>query len=135
MSTNQILPPEIASRRYQTQAVIGTVLFIVLVTCIAGPAREGTHGPWRTIVALLPMLPLIWTFWAVVQYLGRADELVRRVNLEALAVAAGFTAFLSLAYGLLEDLAGFPHIALWWIFVAVDLFWALAALILWRRYQ
>lgn len=135
MNTNRILPLEGVSRRYQAQALVGTVLFIILVATLAGPAREGEQGFSHTIVVLLPMLPLIWTFWAVVRYLGRTDELVRRVNLEALAVAAGLTAFLSLAYGLLEDRASFPHIALWWVFVAIDVFWALAVLILWRRYR
>lgn len=135
MNTKTTLSQAEASRRYQTQAVIGLVFFIILVSVIAGPARETLVGNGRTALILLPMLPLAWFFWAFIQYLGRADELVRRVHIEALAVAAGATSFLALGYGLLEALARFPRLELWWVFVAVGLIWSLAGFILWRRYR
>jgi hypothetical protein len=135
MKTSIPVSPKAASRRYQTQMAVSLVLYMVLLSACVEFLKGVESGPWRVVLALLPIVPLLWAFRAVIQYLARADELQRRVQLEALSIAAGATAFLCLTYGFLEDLAGFPHLSMWWAFVVVDLVWAAAAFILWRRYK
>lgn len=135
MKTPNPLSPKIAARRYQTQMAVSLVMYMVVLSACLQFLKGVSAGPWRIVLALLPLLPLLWAFRAVIQYLARADELQRRVQLEALSIAAGATAFLCLTYGFLEDLAGFPHLSMWWGFVVVDLVWGAAAFFLWRRYK
>jgi hypothetical protein len=135
MKTQTPLSPKTAARRYQTQMTVSLVMYMVLLSACVELLKGGVAGPGRIVLALLPLLPLLWAFHAVIQYLARADELQRRVQLEALSIAAGATAFICLTYGFLEDLAGFPHLSMWWAFVVVDLVWGAAAFILWRRYK
>ncbi|HEY4128412.1 MAG TPA: hypothetical protein VGN70_10225 [Gammaproteobacteria bacterium] len=135
MNTKPPMSPAKASRRYQTQMVVAAVTYIALIAGTVDTLRAKPPMPERVLLALLPALPIAWMVWAVIRYLSRADELQRRVNIEALAIAAGTTAFLSLTYGFLEDLAGFPHVPLWWVFMVIDLVWAGSACILWRRYK
>lgn len=85
-------------------------------------------------VALLPLLPLMFMFAAVIRFVARTDEMLRRLHVYALAIAAGATAFLALTYGCLE-MAGMPKLSAWWTFMCVDLIWAIAVCILKRRYR
>lgn len=135
MQTKQALSPAVASRRYQTRVAVAMVLYMALIAATVHLLKSGVVGPLRIALALLPALPIAWVMAAVIRYLSQADELQRRVHVEALAIAAGVAAFLSLSYGLLEDMVGFPRLPLWWMFMVIDLVWAGAACILWRRYR
>jgi len=129
------MTPTKANRRYQTEVVVAMVIYMALMAVVVPILKGQPPLSERVILAVLPALPVTWVIWAVIKFLGRADELQRRVHIEALAIAAGVTAFLSLSYGFLEDMAGFPHIPLWWVFMVIDLVWAGAGCILWRRYK
>src|SRR5690348_4367747 len=133
MNTNPRMSPKKANRRYQTEVVVAMVMYMALMAAVVPTLKAQPPLPERVTLAILPVLPVVWVIWAVIKYLRRADELQRRVHIEALAIAAGVTAFLSLSYGFLEDMAGFPHIPLWWVFMVIDLVWAGAGCILWRR--
>jgi len=129
------MTPKKATHRYQTEVVVAMVIYMALMAAVVPILKDQPPLPERLFLAILPVLPVTWVIWAVIKYLIRADELQRRVHIEALAIAAGITAFLSLSYGFLEDMAGFPHIPLWWVFMVIDLVWAGAGCILWRRYK
>ena len=135
MNTQPRMTPTKANRRYQTEVVVAMVLYMVLMAVVVPILKTQPPLLERVSLAMLPVLPVTWVIWAVIKYLRRADELQRRVHIESLAIAAGVTAFLSLSYGFLEDMAGFPHIPLWWAFMVIDLVWAGAGCILWRRYK
>jgi hypothetical protein len=92
-------------------------------------------GALRTMLAVLPALPVLWMLWSVHVFMARTDELIRRVHKEALAVAAGVTAAFSIVYGLLEESAGFPHLSARWAILVMGVAWAISSLLLWRRYK
>ncbi len=132
---NTKLNPEKAKRRHEFQVMGGMAVYALLLFACMRLLRQGP-APWlKLVLALLPTLPVIWVMWSVIRYLGRTDELQRRVHLESLAIAAGVTAFLTLTYGFLEEFAGLPHIAAWWTFVLIDVVWAVTGCVLWRRYR
>ena len=135
MNTKPRMTPAKANRRYQIEVVVAMLIYLLLMLAIVPVLRTQPPLPERVTLAILPALPVVWVMWAVIKYLGRADELQRRVLIESLAIAAGVTAFLSLSYGFLEDMAGFPHVPLWWVFMVIDLVWAASGCILWRRYK
>jgi hypothetical protein len=58
--------------------------------------------PVRVLVALLPLPAFVWFLWAFVTGVGEADELERRIQLEALAVAFPLTLLLVMTLGLLQ---------------------------------
>lgn len=74
---------------------------------------------WEEPVALLPLPTFIWFAWEVAGALRDADELQRRIHLEALALAFPATMLLLMSIGLLSTLPTDP------IVVPVTKLWAL----------
>lgn len=86
------------------------------------------------LLAAAPIAPALLMLRAQLRYLRTLDEFQRRVESEAVLIAAAFVAFATLAYGQLEDMAGFPHISMMWVFPALCIAWAIATLLVRRRY-
>jgi len=86
------------------------------------------------VVAALPVLPTCLALLVFVRYLGRMDELQRRIQLDAIAFAAGATAILTFTWGLLEN-AGFPHLSLIWVLPLLVALWGLATAVASWRYR
>lgn len=133
------LTQEQLKRRYIRQVFIAmSVYVVVLFICVhylkLAPQNQ-PPGVLRIVLALAPTLPVVWVMWSLIGFISRTDELQRRVHIEALAIAAGVTAFLSLTYGFLEDFAGLPHIPAWWTFVLIDMVWGASSCVMWCRYK
>ena len=92
------------------------------------------HAPWRVLVALAPVIPMIFGLLAFVRFFSKMDELQRRIQLEAFAFAFGGTAIVSFTYGFLEN-AGFPALSWIWVFPLMMALWGIGAGIASRRYQ
>ena len=58
---------------------------------------------WEFAIVSLPVLAFFWLVWAVQRALRRADELQRRIHLEALAMAFLTTMLAMMGLGLLEE--------------------------------
>jgi hypothetical protein len=74
-------------------------LYFVARFALESPALEGWQ---RVAVALLPVPVFAWFLWAVARWMQRADELERRIQLEALAIAFPLTGLLVMTLGLLQ---------------------------------
>ena len=135
MNIQARINPEAAGRRQRIHVLVAMSLYVVVLFACIRYLKTTPPGALRYALALLPTLPVIWVMWTMYVYLARADELQRRVHLEALSLAAGVTGFLCLTYGFLEDFAGLPHIPAWWTFVLMDAVWGAAGCVLWRRYK
>jgi hypothetical protein len=139
MKHNLNLTPEQDKRRWNRQMFFAmSVYLVVLFVCthyLKLTPQTTPPGALRIVLALLPTLPVIWVMWSLIGLITRMDELHRRVNIEAFAIAAGITAFLSLTYGFLEDFAGLPHIPAWWWFILIDFVWGGSTCLLLRRYR
>jgi hypothetical protein len=93
-----------------------------------------TRGWLQVLVAIAPVVPVIFVLASIVRLLSRIDEMQRRIHLEAMALAAGITALLALTCGFLEN-AGMPRLSGFWTFASISLLWAVFAIILQRRYR
>ncbi|TWI13424.1 hypothetical protein [Aerolutibacter ruishenii] len=81
-----------ALRRYYRASMLPGVLFLALTFAHEGAARHpGLTPVARTAFALAPVLALAWLFVAYLRFLRECDELERRIELDALAWAAGIT--------------------------------------------
>ena len=127
--------PEAAHRRHKYHVWVAMSLYVVVLLVCVRILKTTPPGTLRAVLALLPTLPVIWVMWSLYVFLTRADELQRRVHLEALAVAAGVAAFFTLTYGFLEQFAGFSHIPAWWTFILIDMVWGATSCVLWQRYK
>jgi hypothetical protein len=56
----------------------------------------------RVAIALVPLPPFLWLLWAFIREVRDADELERRIQLEALAIAFPLTLVLIMTLGLLQ---------------------------------
>lgn len=87
------------SRTAGVAVLVWMVLFLIarfsLESSVWSPAT-------RVTIALLPLPAFAWFLWAFVQGVREADELERRIQLEALAVAFPLTALLFMTLGLMQ---------------------------------
>jgi len=122
-----------ASRAYTREfltAMFGYVVLLPLSIVIG----SGLDPVPRALVALVPMIPLGFALRAYLRFLGRMDELARRIQLDALGFAFGAAGMLTLSYGFLEG-AGFPRLSYVWVFPLMIALWGIGGAIASRRYR
>jgi hypothetical protein len=107
-------------------ALIGSSTWLVVDGSLA--------SPWRDLIALSPMVPGALVVWAILRQLRRLDELQRRVQFEALALAFAGTAFISFSYGLLEA-HGYPRLSMFVVWPLMASLWMLGLVVAARRYK
>lgn len=90
-------------------------------------------GPLAYAVAAAPIILFAITGRAYVVFLRHADELVRKVHLEALAAAFGASAFFMLGWRLCERL-GAPKLDVDDPFFVMVIVWAVAQAVAFGRY-
>ncbi|HSD15793.1 MAG TPA: hypothetical protein VLC71_00850 [Thermomonas sp.] len=93
-----------ALRRYYRASVwpsVAFVAFVVLHECVSRQA--GPPASLRTAFALAPVLAMAWMFAVYLRFLRDCDELERRIELDALAWAAGIGLLAVLTAMLLLD--------------------------------
>lgn len=107
---------------------------VVLIASIAVIQHTSLPALLRAVVAVAPAIPTIFALFAFVRFLGRMDELQRRIQLEALGFAFGATAILTFAYGFLEN-AGLPQLSYIWVLPVMVALWGLGAAVASRHYS
>lgn len=88
----------------------------------------------RTLIVLMPMIPVCLFCWAIVRDMRRLDEMYLRIQFEALGFAFAASALLTFSYGFLENV-GAPHIPWLWVWPVMGLTWMIGLRIAKRRYQ
>jgi len=81
-----------ALQRYYRAGIVPGLAFLCLAAAHEFVSRQaGLAMPWRVGFALAPVLALGWMFAIYLDFLRDCDELERRIELGALAWAAGIT--------------------------------------------
>src|SRR5690349_23759122 len=111
-----------AKRRYLTEMAIVMALYVGTLTVAlrVGPGMQ--DGVAKTLMTMLPAIPVLLTVWVIARQFARADEFVRLRSLESIAVAAGVTAGLTFTYGFLENV-GFPRLSMFWVWGIMGFTW------------
>ncbi|MGH6950760.1 MAG: hypothetical protein ACREH4_07795 [Vitreimonas sp.] len=108
-----------AARRYRRDIAVAGGLYAGVVIGAALAIRSFDLPQWLVIVlALAPVAPMLMMLRSYLVFLRAIDEFQRRLQSEALAIAAAISLFASFAYGFLEEWADFPHVPLIWVFPA-----------------
>lgn len=126
-------PSEAAKRQYKVRFWIAMGVYVATIWPITKAAGHA-DGAWKLTLALTPLIPIVAIFVFAVQMIAGIDELERQIHIEALAIAAGVTALLSVTYGFLE-VAGMPRPSAWFAYAVVMLGWAIATPVVARKYK
>ena len=129
--------PKSALRRYQRDMGIAMTGYVA-VMMVWKPLLRAADATWlRVTIALLPAVLMMWVLRAFVRFVRDSDELHRRIELEsgsiaALLVSAGYMAagFVQMA-GLIDVPS---KLAMLWVFPSVCLSYAIARVVIARRY-
>lgn len=107
---------------------------ILLVASMATVKFGGITGVPALLLALLPLSAGVFVVAAVRDFIVSADELQRKIQLEALAIAMAGT-FLILLAGSLFPIAGMDEPLYAWPLAAMSLLWGLGQLVATLRYR
>lgn len=88
----------------------------------------------RTLIALVPMVPVVWIGRIIIQFIRGLDEFQQKIQLEAIAFSAVTTALLTCAYGFMEGV-GYPRLDTIWILPMLGVLWVIGQALARRRYQ
>ena len=125
-------------RRYLREFLPSMLAYVLLVLASAWLLHR-VDAPWlRAVVALLPVPPIALALRAIVRYIRDADELQRRIELEAVSIATAWVSLVYLAGGFLQaakviDLPAAD--AMIWMFPLVCLTYGVAKLAVARRFR
>lgn len=113
--------------------VLMLVYLIVLALSMAF-VKAYPGSTWRFVVVLAPVVPAFFFVLAIVRHVRRLDELQRRIQLEALALAFPSSALATFSYGLLQRV-GLPPLNWTWVWLVMTGFWLLGTVVATRRYR
>lgn len=122
-----------AGKAYVLQFGGSMLAYVVVLLISISIINQNPTAPWRFALALAPVIPAFFALLAFVRYLGRMDELQRRIQFEAFGLSFGATGILTFAYGFLENV-GFPQINLIWVLPLMIALWGIGVAIASRRY-
>jgi hypothetical protein len=96
--------------RRRLRMVLPALVVYMLLMLYVWPMQEHIVQAWlKAVVALLPMVPMVFVILAMVRYLSRCDELERQQYLQAAGIAAATVSLVSMALGFLAG-AGVIHV-------------------------
>ncbi|HSR64779.1 MAG TPA: hypothetical protein VLM17_04125 [Xanthomonadaceae bacterium] len=124
-------------RRYLREFVPAMALYVVAIIGSVTLLQHVDAPGLRALVALLPVPPIALAMRALVRRVRDADELQRRIELEAVSVATLLVSLGYLTAGLLQKarVIDVPSaVAMIWVFPLVCLVYGFAKILVGRRY-
>jgi hypothetical protein len=123
-----------AAKSYTLELSLSMLAYVVVLFVSIWLLNQMPESPWRFVLALLPVLPLLFALAAFLRFLGRMDELQQRIQLNAIGFAAGATGLVALTVGFLGN-AGLPQPSWIWIFPMMIMLWGIGGAIANWRYK
>ena len=123
------------TRTYLIELGGGTLLYGILLVAsnlIEKAARP--EGLLLLALNLAPMIGILCMAWAIIRGFGRMDELMKKIQHEALLLSFVGTAVVSIGWGFLEDM-GMPILRAHSVWPMMCVFWCGALVITTRRYR
>lgn len=121
-------------KRFLVEFTVTLLAYLVCVVVSSTYMSFMPEGAGKIALALLPVIPMIAMAIAIIRRLNAMDEMGRKIQLEALAVAFVCTALTTFSYGFLET-AGFPRLSAFMVWPIMGGVWCVATIIGTRRYQ
>ena len=120
-------PPHLVRRM-----IFSGILYLLALIAVFYLLERDLEPFVQIILVLVPTIPGIWFLVSLGSAIASLDELQRRIQLEAIAIAFGGTAIATLTYGML-GLVGVPQANWMYVPVVMVFFWFLGKMwTLWR---
>lgn len=127
-----------ALRQRYLREFIPPMLAYAVVMVFWKQLLAGVQVTWlRAAVAVLPAALVLLALRSIMRYVRDSDEMQRRIELESIAIAAGFTSAAFLTAGFLQSaklIAVQSTSAMLMVFPSICLAYGLAKLVIARRY-
>lgn len=121
-------------KRYLREFFVTMVTYVAVIIFSSLLLNTLEDSPWRFVISLLPIIPVVFLVIVFLRYLAAIDELQQKIQLQAIGFSAGTTGLLTFAYGFLE-LVGFPQFPTFFIFPMMIIFWGISLSYFTRKYQ
>jgi hypothetical protein len=123
-----------ARRAWVIQFCSAMLAYVLVLVVSVALIRRDPQSPWLYALAVAPVAPAFFALLGFIRFLGRMDELQRRIQLEAIGFSFAATSMLTFTYGFLEDV-GFPQLSYGWILPLMVMLWGLGLGFASRRYR
>ena len=125
-------------RRYLREFLPPMAAYVVLVFLSVWLLKRVDAPAFRALVALMPLPPIAFALRAIMRYIRDADELQRRIELEAVSISTAFVSFAYLTGGFLQaarviDVRATD--AMLWVFPLTCLAYGVVKVVVSRRYS
>lgn len=132
-----VAPPALR-RRYTRELSLGMGVYVAALFLSVWLLQRVDDAWLRAVIALLPVPPIALALRAMIRYIRDADELQRRIELEAVSIATAFVSLLYMSGGFLQSarVVDLPASAtMIWLFPLVCFSYGVAKAFVARRYQ
>lgn len=124
-----------ALARNMIPALLSMLAYAVTLMVSLTLLARGIDNQFAAIaITLAPMVPAIILCWSIVGVIRRLDEMQRRLQLEAFALAFAGTALITFSYGFLENV-GFPKLSAFAVWPVLCGLWIVGVFIGQLRYR
>ena len=124
------------TRHYRRQMLIWAIAYCAVTYASVHTLKNAgiEHLGLRTLIALLPMLPIARVGFIILRFIRSLDELQQKIQFEAVVFSAVTTGLLTGAYGFMEGV-GYPELDTVWIMPMLTVLWVGGQILARRRYQ
>ena len=122
-----------ASLRYLWEIAAGAIGFLVTFLFLPEIVRTEPGSAAGVVVALVPLVPVVWIAVALIRHVGRVDELQRGLLLLSLAIGFGAAMLISLVIVFLSTAAIVVDQPEWWVFIGGMAVWGVSVAIVFAR--
>ena len=113
---------QVVKRYYKEFALSMSSYVIVLIASTWALNNIELAKAIQVVVVLVPVVPILFVIAAILRALRDSDELIRRIQLQAVVFSAITTGLVTFTYGFLENI-GFPHFPTSWILPIMFMLW------------
>ena len=110
------------------------VLYTITIAVSSMLRGDISHRGLAIAIELSPIIPVFLAFWAIIRQIKRMDELQRRIQSEAFALAGILLSLAMMVYGFAENV-GAPQLPVIWVTPILIGLWGICMPIISRRYQ
>ncbi|MCC6300167.1 MAG: hypothetical protein IT314_12785 [Anaerolineales bacterium] len=125
---------QVLKRYFKEFASAMTAYVIVLLASVSVLNDIELPQATQIAVVLLPMVPIVFVFTAVLRALRDSDELQQKIQSSAVIFSAIATGMITFSYGFLEGI-GFPKLPTIWILPMMFALWGVSLWYFNKRYQ
>ena len=131
------LPNNRAWKRYNKRYLITLPFYLVLLFAATHILRHNHPSrPLAIVIAILPSIPLVAMIAIAGLYLKEeTDEFQRAIFQQSLLWSMGLVLAVTSIWGLLEMIAGVPHLPIFYVFPVFCVFFSISSPLLKRRYR